>query len=1068
GAALPGTVQTGDPDNTCPSAGCDNRHTVNLATDEQYLEADFGYQPTGAGVIGDTVFEDIGNDGVFTNLTDFGIPGVTVELYEDTDGDGVITPGVDALVATDVTDANGTYSFSGLAEGFDYIVYVDPVDPALTTYFGANPYQASTPIPQPVPNLAGTYNDADFGFWQVEPGSIGDQVFIDNDGDSLYDPLVDTPLAGVTVDLYRDGVLVATTVSGPDGTYLFDNLGPGTYTVVVDTNDPDLPGGLFATVEDYDVTLVAGQDYLDADFPFVSGLTKTVDLSYATAGQTLNFTLKPTYPGNDLLENVRIIDPLPAGTTYVAASANAGGTYGAYTPLPAAPGQDTAGGPAGTTTLDTAITVSTNFVNVGGSVNVTLNVKQNSGAFVNSVTPTELSINGGAATCTGPTPASANVPTGAVGQNFVWSCTLTEIGEYTFSAGAENDVATYSWPEATSASVLSAPGGGPNVVTWNLGSNVPGVPGETITSGRTAGVFGLAGANKKDFSKYGVNSNAWTALSQPTNGIEKGGSLTTDGAGTIWALEGNSKIFYRYNIVTGAWTPATGGGSLAQTSDNANEGGALQYLNVGGTEYVFALLGNSNRFRRYAVAGNSWSNMVNTPATVKKGGALTTDGTYIYALQGDTKKGFWRCNATTNNVAGACSGASGSWTTLANTPENVGWGGALTYVGGYIYALRGDGKTNFWRYDIAANTWSSMAPALGNVGDGGALATNGSTYIYALQGKTKAFWRYDISANQWTTVAPANFANSVGQGGALAYDPGDNPQGLATNLVATPSLVATGDQITLVMRFQSSTAVNDVVPGALAVTPTGGASCSATAGPTLLSADDDLANINDEVRYQWICTVAAPTTTPASLKFSTGGTGASPATTFPVATSRSVLVSPLLTFQATVNTPAPTSGLIENTGLLVKAGPEPNAFPSNTTQTATSGSIGDFVWNDADGDGVQDAGELGLAGVEVCVYESDGVTLVDCAVTDANGAYRIFGLPAGDYVVRTDPATYPAGFIPTTPPELDVTLGNGVQYNNADFGLTPPGAGSIGDYIWLDANDDGVQDAAEAGLPGIT
>ncbi len=214
----------------------------------------------------------------------------------------------------------------------------------------------------------------------------------------------------------------------------------------------------------------------------------------------------------------------------------------------------------------------------------------------------------------------------------------------------------------------------------------------------------------------------------------------------------------------------------------------------------------------------------------------------------------------------------------------------------------------------------------------------------------------------------------MGQGGALAYDPGDNPQGLATNLVATPSLVATGDQITLVMRFQSSTAVNDVIPGALTVTPTGGASCSATAGPTLLSADDDLANINDEVRYQWICTVAAPTTTPASLKFSTGGTGASPATTFPVATSRSVLVSPLLTFQATVNTPAPTSGLIENTGLLVKAGPEPNAFPSNTTQTATSGSIGDFVWNDADGDGVQDAGEVGLAGVEVCVYQSDGVT----------------------------------------------------------------------------------------------
>ena len=34
--------------------------------------------------------------------------------------------------------------------------------------------------------------------------------------------------------------------------------------------------------------------------------------------------------------------------------------------------------------------------------------------------------------------------------------------------------------------------------------------------------------------------------------------------------------------------------------------------------------------------------MADTPANVKKGGALTTDGTYIYALQGDTKTGFWR------------------------------------------------------------------------------------------------------------------------------------------------------------------------------------------------------------------------------------------------------------------------------------------------------------------------------------------------------------------------------------------------------------------------------------------
>jgi hypothetical protein len=38
------------------------------------------------------------------------------------------------------------------------------------------------------------------------------------------------------------------------------------------------------------------------------------------------------------------------------------------------------------------------------------------------------------------------------------------------------------------------------------------------------------------------------------------------------------------------------------------------------------------------------------------------------------------------------------------------------------------------------------------------------------------------------------------------------------------------------------------------------------------------------------------------------------------------------------------------------------------------GSIGDFVWNDADGDGVQDPGELGIPGVTVNLYAADGGT----------------------------------------------------------------------------------------------
>ncbi|WP_159694088.1 SdrD B-like domain-containing protein, partial [Cognatazoarcus halotolerans] len=66
-------------------------------------------------------------------------------------------------------------------------------------------------------------------------------------------------------------------------------------------------------------------------------------------------------------------------------------------------------------------------------------------------------------------------------------------------------------------------------------------------------------------------------------------------------------------------------------------------------------------------------------------------------------------------------------------------------------------------------------------------------------------------------------------------------------------------------------------------------------------------------------------------------------------------------------------------------------------------SIGDKVWVDSNANGVQDAGEVGKAGVTVelytCVDEMPG-TLVDTKVTDANGNYNFSGLMPGDYIVK--------------------------------------------------------------------
>jgi fimbrial isopeptide formation D2 family protein/uncharacterized repeat protein (TIGR01451 family) len=139
-------------------------------------------------------------------------------------------------------------------------------------------------------------------------------------------------------------------------------------------------------------------------------------------------------------------------------------------------------------------------------------------------------------------------------------------------------------------------------------------------------------------------------------------------------------------------------------------------------------------------------------------------------------------------------------------------------------------------------------------------------------------------------------------------------------------------------------------------------------------------------------------------------------------------------------------------------------------------SIGDRVWLDRDGDGVQETGEPGLSGVIVYLdLNGNGVRDADepFAVTDATGNYLIDGLPAGTYTVRVVTTTLPTGINQTydldgvgTPGVVTgVTLTSGEARTNVDFGYR--GTASIGDRVWNDANANGIQDAGETGVDGV-
>src|SRR5262249_24272257 len=143
-------------------------------------------------------------------------------------------------------------------------------------------------------------------------------------------------------------------------------------------------------------------------------------------------------------------------------------------------------------------------------------------------------------------------------------------------------------------------------------------------------------------------------------------------------------------------------------------------------------------------------------------------------------------------------------------------------------------------------------------------------------------------------------------------------------------------------------------------------------------------------------------------------------------------------------------------------------------------AIGDFVWSDTNGNGVQDAGEPGIPGVTVELYNSTTYALVATTTTDAGGLYHFTGMAPGTYHGKF---YAPAGSVFTT---LDVggnaaidsdanpasgetvctTLVSGETDNTWDAGLYLPVR--IGDFVWNDTNGNGVQDAGEPGINGVS
>ncbi len=166
-------------------------------------------------------------------------------------------------------------------------------------------------------------------------------------------------------------------------------------------------------------------------------------------------------------------------------------------------------------------------------------------------------------------------------------------------------------------------------------------------------------------------------------------------------------------------------------------------------------------------------------------------------------------------------------------------------------------------------------------------------------------------------------------------------------------------------------------------------------------------------------------------------------------------------------------------------------------------SIGDYVWLDANANGIQDGGELPLSGVTISLYDDTGNAVLisgipQTVITDASGYYSFSGLdPNTDYYIRLDdPDTYQSGgpltnliltnadmgtnddldsdavtgdgsgLFATVYPEILFTTGmEGTTITNLDIGFYQPA--TICGYAWEDADNEGDQDGSELPMDSV-
>ena len=821
----------------------------------------------------------------------------------------VTAAGGGSVLATTTTDATGHYSFNNLAAGVYDVKFGLPTGYAFTSQgAGANTAIDSNAAPSTgltpyITLTAGQVNNSvDAGVYV--PAVIAGSTFVDTNNDGIKNA-ADTYVGGFTVNLWdaTGTSLLATTVSN-NGFYSFSGLAPGVYQE----------------------SFTPSAGYVRG----VQGATNFNTSGLATANQATGFTAPITVTSGQTQQNVNEGFYKPAsitGSTFL--DLNRDGLINA--------GETTLGGAtvnlwnaAGTSVLATTTTSAAGTYSFAGLA---------PGSFqVSFVTPagdifTTQAVGFGA------TGSSANVTTG-----FTPLITLTS-GQTQANVSAGFQIAPAAAPAPASLGDF----------VW-LDNN-----GNGIQDSGEAGVAGATVSLLTDTLVLKISEDAYLGDALYTvsvNGAQVGGTYTA----TALHSAGQSNTL----TLNGIWG-ATPWVTVTFLNDAGFSGLTDRNLYVDGITYNGT---NQNK---------SWSQ-------------LWTGGTSA-ALSGSAEPAI--ATATTN--------ASGYYTFTGLNP------------GAYQVKFAAPAGTVFTTVNAGGNT----------AVDSNANQSTGITAPVTLTAG-QAQTSIDAGVYAQAAIGGATFIDNNGNG---AFDSGENLLGFGA--VAVNLWNATGTSLVASAQYSSGTyGWSNLAPGVYEV------SFSQPAG--------------------YVRTVQ-------------GATG--------VTSGSYSIDNPATGFTAPITVTSGQSVLNVNAGFY-----QPATITGQTWLDLNR--TGTLV--DANGDTIPDGGDSYLDGVTVKLWNAAGTSVIATTTTANFGRYSFSNLAPGTYEVSF---VTPAGDVLTTQgtpfqalsssanvttgftPLVTVTSGQTKSYVSAGFQLAPAAApvpASLGDFVWLDNNGNGIQDTGEAGVAGAT